>query len=446
MKIPFLLKLATFCAAALTAFAVDRVPPAPGPEVLGGGLQVSLSTSGYKFIAADAPAPVASTKGRESRPAATRDSFAASALLVNRSGSEVGFTFPNPGAAERHWTFRIFDSAGGLVWESDTEVMAAQIMTEAKLGKAARWKRNIRVPLKRDGQWLAPGSYTLEASIDADRQLGATAIFQILPPPSPKPELDKTTGIKGRVTIGAGGIASDADKPFAGAHVQIREIRPEAALSDRPLFVWSGSANELGEFQVLTPAGKFLVSAIAIRRPVVEGVAAALLPVAPKAVEVTVESGQFSEVSIRLGGHNPPPGVTGIRGQVRIGPISPVAVVGEPGDAPLAGAPVRVEEIVAAGVIHERPAFSWMGVTDREGRFKVNTPPGIFRVTASNHIVVIAKPTPQPILLAALGMPAQLGPLVAPDPKPPGGTASAEVTVAQGKLSEVILHIDSGIR
>ena len=102
MKIPFLLKLATFCAAALTTFAADRATPAPGPEVFGGGLQVSLNTSGYKFIAADAPVPVTSTKGRESRPAAARDSFAASALLVNRSGSEVGFTFPNPPAAERH--------------------------------------------------------------------------------------------------------------------------------------------------------------------------------------------------------------------------------------------------------------------------------------------------------------------------------------------------------
>ena len=132
---------------------------------------------------------------------------------------------------------------------------------------------------------------------------------------------------------------------------------------------------------------------------------------------------------------------------MRIGPISPVAVAGEPGEAPLAGAPVRVEEILAAGVIQERPAFSWMGVTDREGRFKVSTPPGIFRVTASNHIVVIAKPAPQPILLAALGMPTQLGQIVAPEPpKTVGGTASAEVTVERGKLSEVILHIDSGIR
>ena len=451
MKIPFLLKLATFCAAALTAFAVDRVPPAPGPEVLGGGLQVSLSTSGYKFIAADAPVPVASTKGRESRPAAARDSFAASALLVNRSGSEVAFTFPNPPAAERHWTFRVFDSAGGLVWESDADVIAAQVTTEANLGKSARWKRNILVPLKLDGKWLAPGSYTLEASIDADRQLGATAIFQIVPPLQ-QPPTDKNTGIKGRVSIATGGAGVDVENPFVGAFVQVRPSPSGAGLETHPL-VWSGYTDALGEFQVPTTAGKFLVSAVAIRGPAIEGGAAGLLPVAPKAVEVTVETGKFSEVSIRFIGSNPPTGDTGIRGQVFIGPISPVAVVGEPNEAPLAGAPVRVEEILepvlfgSVGAPLRKPFF-WMGVTDREGRFKVaGMPPGTFRVTASNHIVVIVNPKPEPILLAALGMPMQLGAIVPPAPPKLGfGIATAEVKVELGKVSEVSMHIDSGIR
>ena len=448
MKIPFLLKLATFCAAALTAFAVDRVPPAPGPEVLGGGLQVSLSTSGYKFIAADAPVPEASTKGREFRPAAARDSFAASALLVNRSGSEVAFTFPNPPAAERHWTFRVFDSAGGLVWESDADVIAAQVTTEAKLGKSERWKRSILVPLKLDGKWLAPGSYTLEASIDADRQLGATAIFQIVPPLLPKPETDKNTGIKGRVMLGIGDMPGDVDKPAVGARITVQEMRTDAAPGERPLFSWTGTANELGGFQVLTPPGKFLVTASAQKPGATTEGSLVSLEWQPKSIEVQVEIGQFKLATIRLTELRIVVGATGIKGQVFIGPVSPVATVGEPNEAPLAGAPVRVEEIFDPGIIEERPAFSWMGVTDREGRFKVTgMPPGTFRVTASNHIVVIVNPKPEPILLAALGMPMQLGAIIPPAPPKTGfGTATAEVRVALGKLSEVTLHIDSGIR
>ena len=443
MKTPFLLKLGVFCAAALSAFAAERVVP----EVAAGGLQVSLNTSGYKFIAADPVVPTTTPKTRAAEPGASRDSFAASALLVNRSASDVAFVFPNPPAAERHWTFRVFDSTGGLVWESDADVIAAQVTTEANLGKGARWKRNILVPLKLDGKWLEPGSYTLEASIDADHQLGATAIFQVVPPPLSPPPLEKNTGIRGRVTIGA----EDAEKAFAGALVKVREILNEGVLSERPPFVWSGSANEKGEFQVLSPAGKFLVSAIGVRLPTAQGAAAALLPTAPKGIVVTVAAGQFSEVAIRFGGPNPPPGDTGIRGQVFIGPISPVAVVGEPNEAPLAGAPVRVEELLEAASLGTtgspvRTAFSWMGVTDREGRFKVSTPPGRFRVTASNHIVVIVKPRPEPILLAALGMPMQLGQIAAPEPRLPGGTASAEVAVELGRLSELTLRIDSGIR
>ena len=449
MKIPFLLKLGVFCAAALTALAAERVVHGPDSETPIGGLQVSLSTGGYKFIAADPVVQSVTPRTREGQPAASRDSFAACALLVNRSASDVAFVFPNPAAAERHWTFRVFDSTGGLVWESDADVVAAQVTTEARLAKSARWKRNILVPLKIDGKWLEPGSYTLEASIDADRQLGATAVFQVLPPPLFPPPPDKSTGIKGRVTIATHEVGGDVEKPFAGAFVQIH-YKPHGYAGLQPQ-VWSGYTDARGEFQAPTPAGTFLVTAIALHGPVAEGAAAALLPVAPKPVEVTVVAGKFSEVAIRVIGSNPPLGPTGIQGRVFIGPISPVAVAGEPNEAPLAGAPVRVEELLELVPLSStgstpRASFSWMGVTDREGRFKVNTPPGRFRVTASNHIVVIVKPRPGPILLAALGMPVQLGQIVAPEPRPSGGTATADVTVEQGKLSELTLHIDSGIR
>ena len=96
--------------------------------------------------------------------------------------------------------------------------------------------------------------------------------------------------------------------------------------------------------------------------PLTAGVIPSPLP-SSKSVEVTVTAGAFSEVTIRLGTPLPPPPVrnSGIKGLVLIGPISPVAVQGEPNEAPLAGAPVYITEIREPGVASDRPAFHWTG-------------------------------------------------------------------------------------
>jgi hypothetical protein len=152
-----------------------------------------------------------------------------------------------------------------------------------------------------------------------------------------------------------------------------------------------------------------------------------------KTTEVTVEDGKFSEVTFHFPAPLPPPPPdTGIRGLVLIGPITPVARDGEPNEAPLAGAQVRVEQLEPPTVDSGHPLFVWNGVTNAEGRFQVRTTAGKFRVTARQALVVI-DPPPGTILRANnIGF--------------PGSETSVEVTVEEGKFSEVTLHLDSGIR
>ena len=182
MKKPILRALLLlFAALALTATRGFAADPASFVEPNLAGLQVSLNTSGYKFLLAE-PETVATTTVPAPKP--LREWFAASALLTNRSNTDISFTFPTPVAAQVKWTFRIFDSAGVQLWKSDDGVVSAQVLTEETLNKRARWKRLIQVPLRIDGKLLAPGIYTLEASIESDKSLGATAIFEVALPPS----------------------------------------------------------------------------------------------------------------------------------------------------------------------------------------------------------------------------------------------------------------------
>jgi len=415
--------LVAFASARLAVLAVEPQLPVALAESSLAGLQVSLTTSGYKFLLAEPESPGAATA---TSPKPARESFVASALLANRSNTDINFTFPTAAAAQVKWTFRIFDSAGVQRWQSDADLVSPQLLTDAKLDKRGRWKRLIQVPLRIDDKLLDPGIYTLEASIDADKSLGATALFEVaLPPVIPEP--DKSTGIKGTVLL-----PGEGDNPAGGAFVNIIEIRTNALPLRRPLFVWTGQADAAGKFQVVTPGGRFRVTAspgISVV-PNVLGFVPPSSPL-PKSVEVTVIAGAFSEATIRLGAVQPPVKDTGIKGLVLYGPISPVAVIGEPNDKPLAGALVRVEEIRDPALASPRAPFVWIGLTNNEGRFEVVTPAGKFKVTATMQPIIQPRPTAGIAIEPRLIFPS---------------SATAEVTVEQGKFSEVTLHIDSGIR
>jgi hypothetical protein len=152
-----------------------------------------------------------------------------------------------------------------------------------------------------------------------------------------------------------------------------------------------------------------------------------------RTIEVTVEAGKYAEAVFHFGPSNPPPVAdTGIRGRVWIGPITPVVRDGEPNEAPLAGAKVTVEEIRLPNARYSRPPFNWAGVTNTEGRFQVAAPAGRFKVTARQALVVIDPPAGTILQASNVGL--------------PGSEATIEVTVVEGRISEVSLHLDSGIR
>jgi hypothetical protein len=433
---------------AVGAGQIAAINPGPRPAAAAqGGLQISLTTSGYKFIVGDAPAGGNRTSGnatprtsnsREPLPA-IRDSFAVSAILTNRSNSDIPFVFDNPIAAEQHFKFRVLDAAGKEVWVS-TEVPSDGPTTEDILSRRSAWRRTVLVPLKIEDAPLAPGRYTLEAILEADNPLAASLIFEVAAPPDPD---GKLTGITGQVLqaingpeagAGTGAVVSPiAERVVANARIVITEILDSNTPVARAPFFWQGVTNAEGRFQTNTPPGRFRV--MATLPPASPTVATNILPgpVQSKTIEVRVEAGQFSEVTFHFPAVQPPPPVdSGIRGLVLIGPIRPVEQPGEPNEAPLAGAQIRVEEIPLPNVRYIRAMFVWSGVTNGEGRFTVRTPPGKFKVTARQGLVVV-DPPPGAIQFAAnTGL--------------PGTSATAEVVVEEHAFTNVTLHLDSGIR
>src|SRR6185369_4664167 len=109
---------------------------------------------------------------------------------------DITFTFPDPTAAQLQFTFRIFNSTGDQVWQSDTDTGSEAVETPATLERHSRWKRLVSVPLVIEGKPLDPGVYTLESSVDADKQLESTVLFEVVAAPKP-PGTGEDTGIKG---------------------------------------------------------------------------------------------------------------------------------------------------------------------------------------------------------------------------------------------------------
>ncbi len=417
MKLPSLIR-STLAALAVSALAVTggravaQIVPVPPVPTIGSGLHTVLSTGGYKFVIPADADPAADI--------AARSSFPASVSLYNRSSSDIDFSFPDPVKAEKKFTFRIFNKAGAQVWESDAEIVAPAVITDAKLAKGARWSRTLLIPLKPGGTALAPGAYSLEAVVDADKKPGAVTIFEVAPAPDPV----VVQGINGLVLKPNPPEAANplpAGIPAAGAYVSVVELAAGGAPPTRPLFVWNGRTDDAGKFNVKTPEGRFRVTATLLNTTP----AAAFgnyVPPATKSVEVTVAAGVFSDVTISLPA---PPVVQGINGLVLYGPIAPVAIPGEPNERPAVGARVTVEEIVAAPAVPARAPFRWSGATNGEGRFQARTPVGRFKVTATLGGVPVGQPT-----VLVIGR----------------STATAEVTVEAGRFADTTLRIDTGLR
>ena len=416
MKLASLIR-STLAALAMSALAATGgrafaqvIPAAPVPTI-GLGLHTVLSTGGYKFVIPAAADPASEV--------AARLSFPASVSLYNRSSSDIDFAFPDPVKAEKKFTFRILDKAGALVWQSDAEIVAPAVITNEKLAKGARWSRTLLIPLKPGGTALAPGAYSLEAVVDADKKPGAVTIFEVSPAPDP----GTVQGINGLVLKPNPPEAANplpAEIPAAGAYVSVVELPAGIAPLTRPVFAWSGRTDDAGKFTVKTPEGRFRVTATLLNTTPAAAVGN-LVPPVTKSVEVSVAAGRFSDVTISLPA---PPVVQGINGLVLYGPIAPVAIPGEPNEKPAAGARVTIEEIVAAPAVPARAPFRWNGVTNGEGRFQARTPAGKFKVTAT------------------LGG----GPVAQPNAFIIGRQATAEVTVEAGKFADTTLHIDTGLR
>jgi hypothetical protein len=371
---------------------VPTPPRLLGPSV--GGLQITLTTSGYKFFV---PAPTAvGVAGLQEPippippPVPPRDSFRATVLFQNRSNTAVTFVFPGPNAAANHFVFRVFDAGGKLIWQNPQPRLEPVTDTPATLGRRSGWRRSVQVPLMIGSDWLAPGRYTLEAAIDGEPQLGASTVFEVALPAGGPPPGSTDTGIDGVVLQRPNLYMTNDDPPeFMGpeviprpvkASLIIEEIRSTGWDSSIPPFRWTGTTDDLGRFHVVTPAGRFRIRATSLEPPDIS--VNPIDPVPPPitgSADVIVTAGAFAHVDVYLPGRiflGPPRSDTGIRGLVLAPPGGPAAEI------PLSGAPVVVEEIRPPITIGIAPLFRWSGKTDAEGRFQVNTYAGQYRVTA----------------------------------------------------------------
>ena len=195
-----------------------------------------------------------------------RETFAATVALVNLSKTNVTFNFPHPAAAERLFTFRILDSAGTKIWESGTDEMSAQVITPATLKKQGRWARTVKIPLKVDGNWLAPGQYSLEAALAGQPAPSASTLFVVT-----WPSETASTGIKGR-TFQIAQVTVDPFpvidiRPFISLAVPIKAIVTVEEYFEpgrqyvRAPYSWMVETDAEGNYQLTTPPGRYSVSA-----------------------------------------------------------------------------------------------------------------------------------------------------------------------------------------
>jgi hypothetical protein len=375
--------------------AVDYLDWRPFPI---GGLNVSLTTSGYRFPQFPDVVPDSAADRKTLPPfPRTRTSFTACVSLTNRSREAIPFTFNDAGP---RWIFRIVDSEDREVWRSGSDIASPQVLTDDKLGAGKTWKQTARIPLVIDGNALAAGIYTLQAYLNADKAVSATSVFEVVAP------LLKS-GIKGlvlkQIAPPDGTLGPIKEVPAAGVQVRVNEILDSLALVKRLPFTWVGYTDSEGRFTVNTPPGRFRVSVYESAYgpgPYPLNVRIGLPQTPVTTAEVTVQQGAFSEVTLRYKSNQPPPITQGISGSVWFANYDPIVVVDQPvliaQESSQAAteilrlvkvpAPFTPVSIVQLDVPEGATPFSWKGQTDGLGRFQVATPPGRFSVRAGGVV------------------------------------------------------------
>jgi len=350
----------------------------------GGGLNVSLNTGGYRFVQD------------------SKESFPASVVLQNRSRTPIPFTFNDAGP---RWTFRIIGAEDTVLWTSNSDVATPQIVVGDELGAGERWKSTIRIPLVIDDVPLAPGVYTLQSFLNADKAITATSVFEVVAPPL------GTTGIKGAVnrwntSVGDGSwpqIGVSYGTPIAGARVTVTEILPAVGqirvANDgrvRAPFFWSGTTDALGKFQVSTPPGSYRVAVWDKVETVQVGVSPGIevtqtLTGAPLGTQaISVQQGSFSNVYFLIPSPVPPTITQGIKGKVSRAILTNEDVELTPTLEFKTVWSLRFGVSIQQIETPENTVpFTWTGTTDFFGNFQVATPPGKFRVTAGEAIIYI---------------------------------------------------------
>ncbi len=289
------------------------------------GLQVALTTGGSHFDLGETSAVL--VRGVR-YPLPQRNSFAASVALANLSRNDLAFTFPDAGSALTHFRFRVYNVSGALIWESESAPAAAPSPVEATLRRKSTWKRTVQIPLTVAGGWLPSGRYTLEAKLLADTEIGATTVFDVT---THVPRTD--TGISGRVdqsepapaalqsdsytAVRAVRPASSTSSSSASnvvigisypppAELTITEIREPNVRYDHPPFTWTGPVQQDGTFRVMTPPGRFQVSAAKLPGVALFNVGPGTVDgrIASATLDLTVSLGQFTEQNFVL---NPKP-------------------------------------------------------------------------------------------------------------------------------------------
>jgi Intracellular proteinase inhibitor len=431
--------ITAIAATALAPFAFGQLPPEPEqrPVAAVGGLTLQLTTSAHKVVQ---PRAVDAAAAANAVP--QRDAFAACALLANRSNSPITFTFPDGASAAAKFEFSLRDKEGNEVWRSD-EGIGTQVLTEVTLRRGGVWKRLVRVPLVVAGAPLPAGNYTLLAFTDADKQVLAQTLLEVVARPD-VPANGKINGAVVKVVAPATGTDPEVIEPVPGAWVTVQQTGSAASPGAR-LFAWSGRADEAGKFAVEVPAGRYRVTAgenVVVPVPAVAGANIILPPPVypPQSVEVNVAAGATVDVVIKL--TKPvPPAAQGIKGLVvRSLPPEAAAPVSE---VPVEGAHVEISEILsnadpALGAPIRAP-FHWIGRTNAEGRFEARTPVGKFHVVATK--VIFSGPN-DPVVQVQVVQPGGANIL------PPDSvlTASADVAVESGKFSSVKLLLEpSGV-
>jgi hypothetical protein len=249
----------SFCFGALSSAPALEVPNRPQQ-----GMQVSLTTAGTRFElpASDAASP-ATTTSKPLRNLRPRESFTASASLSNLSRTDITLAYPANGQ-EPGFRFRLYNRAHEQVWVSDADsVVLLPDVTEVEfvLKAHARLRRTMQIPLKSaDGGWLPSGRYTLEASVGIDGP-SATALFDIVR----AGELSPETGVRGQLFLQrqvSSGISGYAVEHLPST-VFITEVRDPPARFSTPGFTWSGPTDAEGRYEVITPPGRFQVTATA---------------------------------------------------------------------------------------------------------------------------------------------------------------------------------------